>query len=536
MVTATARTFRGALPAPPLEPPPVIEALRHAAADPDGAAIVDGLTGERLSRGELAERSAGLAAGLAERGIGRGDVVALAMPNLAGWPVVALGVWRTGAALAPLNPVWGAEEMGRVLALVQPCLGIASGPRAAALQGALTAAGIAGDVMVDDETENAAPLARLPVDAGQDPFAEPSLAPDDLALVPFSSGTGGLPKGVRLTNGNLSVASADVATVFASGGTFDSDSVVLAGAPFCNIMGFVLALCGPLSVGAQIVTLPIPRTDQVLEVIAAHRVTHAIVPPPIVAEIAADASAEHYDTSDLQFVASGGAHVPVAQQLRAGERLGCLVRQGYGMTEASTISAPMGRPSDPATVGWLGAGMEARLVDPESGRDVAPGEAGELWIRGPQVMDGYFDDPDATAATITADGWLRTGDLVTIREDGQVVIEDRLKELIKVKGASVAPAELELVLRQHPSVRDAAVVGRPDAKRGEVPVAWVVLSGSATPDELVSFVRSRVAAHKRLHDVKAVDELPRMPSGKLQRRALRDREREVTSRADGEVA
>jgi acyl-CoA synthetase (AMP-forming)/AMP-acid ligase II len=140
-------------------------------------------------------------------------------------------------------------------------------------------------------------------------------------------------------------------------------------------------------------------------------------------------------------------------------------------------------------------------------------------------MAGYHDDPDATAATITADGWLRTGDLVTIRDDGQLVVQDRLKELIKVDGAQVPPAELELVLREHPSVRDAAVVGRPDAEAGEVPVAYVVLAGPATPEELAAFVAPRVAAHKRLRGVRLVDDLPRMPSGKLLRRTLRDQER-----------
>jgi acyl-CoA synthetase (AMP-forming)/AMP-acid ligase II len=183
------------------------------------------------------------------------------------------------------------------------------------------------------------------------------------------------------------------------------------------------------------------------------------------------------------------------------------------------------RPGEPGTVGWLAAGTEARLVDPDSGRELPPGQPGELWVRGPQVMAGYHDDPDATAATITADGWLRTGDLVTIRADGQLVIQDRLKELLKVDGLQVAPAELELLLREHPSVRDAAVVGRPDAEAGEVPVAYVVPAGPATPEELMAFVAPRVGAHKRLRGVRIVDELPRMPTGEVLRRTLRDLER-----------
>jgi acyl-CoA synthetase (AMP-forming)/AMP-acid ligase II len=515
------------LPAPAIEPSPAAWAVRHAASEPDRVAVVDGVTGDRLTRADLAERSAAVAAGLAERGIGPGDVVALAMPNLASWPVTALGVWRAGAVLAPLSPVWGPEETGRLMALVRPQIAIAAGPLVRVVQGALSAAGIDAEVVPDGE--------GLPA-GGADAFAEPGGGPDDLAVVTFSSGTGGLPKAVALTHGNLAASSAQVATSFASAGTYDADSVALAGAPFFASMGLGTALCAPLVAGARIVTHPRPDTTQLLELIGRHRVTHATVSLAAVEELAAHPLTERYDTSELQFVGAGGAHLPPASELRASERLGCLVRDGYGMTEAtSMISGPLGVANDPETVGWLAPGTEARVVDPERGCDVAPGRPGELWIRGPQVMNGYYHDADATAATITADRWLRTGDLVRIRDDGQLVIEDRLKELIKVKGASVAPAELELVLREHPSVRDAAVVGRPDAERGEVPVAWVVLTCPAPADELAAFVRSRVAPHKRVHDVRIVDRLPRMPSGKLLRRELRRRERDSAATARPEV-
>lgn len=519
MITENESLIRSSLPAPSVEPTPTVQALRHAAAGPDHPAVVDGATGERLSRGEVAELSARLAAGLAGRGIGRGDLVAVAMPNLAWWPVVALGIWRAGAALAPLNPLWTVEEMGRLLGRVRPRIVLAFESLVPVVRGALSESGIDAEVVVHGEAGDA-PLMRLLGSAGEDPFAEPGIEPGDLAVTPFSSGTGGLPKGVRLTHRNLSAASAHV--VMSVGLT--SDSVSLAAAPVFHAMGLVSSLCAPLSVGARIVTLPVPRTRRILELIAEHRVTYATVPPPIVEEIAEDPEVERHDTSRLEFVVTGGAHVPAALQLRASERLGGLVRQVYGMTEALVIGAMGGRPSEPETVGWLAGGTEARVVDPDSGRDVTPGQPGELWIRGPQVMEGYYDDdPDATAATITADGWLRTGDLVRIRDDGQLVIEDRLKELIKVEGASVAPAELELALRQHPSVHDAGVVGRPDAARGEVPVAYVVLGAPATPEELISYVGSRVAPYKRLHAVQLVDELPRLPSGKLLRRELRGR-------------
>jgi acyl-CoA synthetase (AMP-forming)/AMP-acid ligase II len=168
-------------------------------------------------------------------------------------------------------------------------------------------------------------------------------------------------------------------------------------------------------------------------------------------------------------------------------------------------------------------GTEARLVDPETGVDADSGEPGELWVRGPQVMRGYYGMPDDTAAAITPDGWLRTGDLVAIRDDGQLEIRDRLKELIKVKGASVAPAEIELVLRQHPAVRDAGVVGVPDAVRGEAPVAFVALDAAVDPDELADFAAARLAGYKRPREIVVVDEVPRVPTGKLMRRVMRER-------------
>jgi steroid delta-isomerase-like uncharacterized protein len=513
---ALPRVFRGRSPTPPVGPPLVVRALRLAASDPDRPAVVDGLGGARLSRAELAARSAAVAVGLAARGVGRGDRVAVAMPNLVSWPVVALGVWRARAVLVPVSTLWTADETRRVLDRVRPRLAIASAPSAPVVRAALPEA----DIVADGPAEGATPLERLLVD-GEDPLAEPEVAAGELALILFSSGTGGLPKGVRWTHGRLAAESALVA----HGLGIEPDSVALASAPFFHALGLFVSLCGPLSAGARVVTLAFPDTERILAAAAAHQATHAALRPPAVAEIAADADVGRHDTSRLQVAVTGGAHVPAPAQLRAGERLGCPVRQGYASTEAGLVSGPPAGPSDPDTAGRLAGDVEARLVDPDSGRDVPPGRPGELWVRGPRVTDGYDGDPAATAATITPDGWLRTGDLVAIRDDGQLVIHDRLKELIKVGGASVAPAELELVLREHPAVRDAAVVGRPHPEHGEVPVAYVAPEGTGKPAELLAFVRERVANYKRLHDIRIVAELPRSPTGKLDRRALRARER-----------
>jgi acyl-CoA synthetase (AMP-forming)/AMP-acid ligase II len=511
-----------------VDAPPVVTALRLAASDPDTPAVIDGVSGGALSRACLAERSAAVAAGLAERGIGRGDFVAVGLPNSIHWPVVTLGIWRAGAVLVPLNPTWTAEETGRLLEGVRPRVALVAGRLASTLGRTVASVGWHAEVVPLDGAASRTPL-ELPLAAGADPYAAPELAPGDLGAILFSSGTSGLPKGVRRTHLNLA---AD-ASIIATGFDYDADSVVLAGAPFCHTFGLSLALYAPLSVGARIVTAPLGDAGGIVELLAERRVTHAALRPPTVANIATEGGLGSPPVSGLKLVVTGGAHVPPGVQLQAGERLGCPVRQGYGLTETGIVSGPLNGPSDPSTVGRLAPATEARLIEPDSGGDPVRGHPGELWLRGPQITDGYHGDPEATAAALTHDGWLRTGDLVTIRDDGQLVIEDRLKELIKVGGASVAPAELELVLREHPSVRDAAVVGRPHPKHGEVPVAHIVAEGRATAGELIDFVSARVAGHKRLHDVRIVDELPRSASGKLARRVLRDRERAATIASPG---
>jgi acyl-CoA synthetase (AMP-forming)/AMP-acid ligase II len=522
--TITANVHRSALPAPPIEPSVAVAALRRAGAAPDAPAVVDGATGEALTRGELAARSAAVAAGLRSRGIGRGDLVAVSMPNSAWWPVVALGVWRTGAAIELLSPLWTAGESARVLARALPRAAIALAPFAPQLVQALREVELDVEVFVaGGEVEGGAPISALLASAG-DPFAEPDLAPGDLAAVPFSSGTGGLPKGIRLTHGNLAAAGAQGNATLGTAAPVDEDAVFVAAAPFFHAIGLGLQLCGGLMGGAMLVTVALPRLETILELVAAHRATHVAVPPPSFEALASDPRVDEHDLSSLRVVVTGGAHLGPGIEERVTERLGCMARQGYGMTEATcTISAPLLRPSTPGTAGWLAPGTEARLVDPQTGADAPEGEPGELWVRGPQVMEGYHGLPDETAAILTPDGWLRTGDLVSVRDDGQLVIRDRLKELIKVKGASVAPAEIELVLREHPAVGDACVVGTPDPERGEAPIAFVVLNAPAEPSELLAFAAERLAGYKRPREVVVVDELPRLPTGKLLRRALRER-------------
>jgi acyl-CoA synthetase (AMP-forming)/AMP-acid ligase II len=250
----------------------------------------------------------------------------------------------------------------------------------------------------------------------------------------------------------------------------------------------------------------------------------------VMAALAGHPAVDGRDLSSVELVVCGGAPVAAETARVVGERLpGAVVRLGYGLTETTaTVTAPDRElPVAPGSVGRAMPGTELRVVDPESGADLGPGEPGELWVRGPQTMAGYLHRPDATAAMIDADGWLRTGDLVVVDDEGQLFIVDRLKELIKVNAFQVAPAELEAVLAAHPAVADAAVIGRPDADSGELPVAAVVARAALDAEDLMAWVAARVAPYKRIRAVRFVDAIPRTPAGKILRRVLVEQERQA---------
>jgi 4-coumarate--CoA ligase len=255
------------------------------------------------------------------------------------------------------------------------------------------------------------------------------------------------------------------------------------------------------------------------------RVTRFYAVPPIVLALAKHPIVEKYDLSSLRTVLSGAAPLGAELALEAGDRIGCEVVQGYGMTELSPVShaTPEGN-FKPGSVGILVPNAEARLVDAD-GSDRGVGEEGEIWIRGPLVMKGYLNNPDATAATIDDEGWLHTGDVGTVDADGHYYIVDRVKELIKYKGFQVPPAELEALVVTHPDVADVAVIGVGDEEAGEIPKAFVVLKpgATATADDIKAFVAEHVASYKQVRVVEFVDEIPKSASGKILRRMLRDR-------------
>jgi acyl-CoA synthetase (AMP-forming)/AMP-acid ligase II len=505
--------------------------LAAAARAGDRPAMVDGATGTVVGYRLLAERIQGVAAGLAARGFGPGDVLALWAPNLPQWAGVALGAMAAGGTVTGTSPAATEGELTTQLADAGASALVTVPSLVPAARSAAAAAGVR-DLIVLGRADAATPILDLlaagtraqPPGSAPDPEA-PGLEPDPaaVALLPYSSGTTGLPKGVELTHANLVTSVRQVA----GGLRVTGLDTLLAVAPFSHIMGFQVTLALPLCAGATVVTMPRFDPGRFLELIERHRVTVLVGAPPMIRVLTDHPQARDADLSSLELVVCGGAALSAAAQEALAARLPrATVGQAWGLTETTVgLSCPdRATGSVPGTVGRVLPSTELRVVDPVTGRDLGPGEPGELLGRGPQVMAGYRNRPEATAAMVGPGGWLRTGDLGLVDAGGNVVIVDRLKELIKVRGHQVAPAELEALLATHPAVADAAVLGREDPDDGEVPVAVVVPRPGADPDPagLLAWVAARVSPHKRLRAVRFAEAIPRTPSGKLLRRALRD--------------
>jgi acyl-CoA synthetase (AMP-forming)/AMP-acid ligase II len=472
-----------------------------AAARGDKPALIDGTSGAVTTYAELADAVARAAAGLAAEGIGPGDAVGLLGPNSPAWAVAFHALVSLGAIPTPLNPLLTPADVASQLA--------AAGARAVIVAEPLRAA-VAG-------VERVFALEALPSGGGAPgaPAVDPAA---DVAVLPFSSGTTGLSKGVMLTHRNLVANIEQIRAIH----RVDDTDVLVGVLPFFHIYGLTVVVNLGLSQGATIVTMPRFDMAAFLDVLERYRVTRAHVVPPIVLGLTRAPGVEGRELA-LRIVISGAAPLDAGTAERASERLGAPVRQGYGMTEASPVThfaadEQLGA-QDPGAIGRLVSGTEGRLVDPETGEDT-DGD-GEIWIRGPQVMRGYLGDDQATRATLTEDGWLRTGDVARV-ESGEIWrIVDRVKELIKYKGYQVPPAELEALLLEHPGVADVAVVPMPDEDAGEAPKACVVPAAEELDgDELIAWVADRVARYKRIRAVAIVDEIPRSPSGKILRRML----------------
>lgn len=495
----------------------------------DATALIDGTSGAEATYRQLIGQIELFAGALAARGVGVGTRVGVLCPNIPAFATVFHGILRAGATATTINSLYTPEEIASQLTDAEAEWLITVSPLLPGAEAAAARVGIdAEHLIVLDGAEGHPSLAAMLGEGHPAPAVSFDPA-EHLAVLPYSSGTTGRPKGVMLTHRNLVANVSQCRSTISLG----DDDRVLAVLPFFHIYGMTVLLNFALRQRAALVTMPKFDLTEFLRVVAEHRTTWVFIAPPIAVALAKHPLVDQYDLSAVKVIFSGAAPLDGALASAVAARLDCIVCQGYGMTETSPVThaIPADRHDlDRSSVGLLLSGTEARLRDSETGADLeAPvdgvSEPGELLIRGPQVMTGYLNRPDATAEMLDADGWLHTGDVATVTHDGIFRIVDRLKELIKYKGYQVAPAVLEAVLLEHPAIADAAVIGAPDADGQEVPKAFVVVQPGAEidADAVVAHVADRVAPHEKVRQVEFIDAIPKSASGKILRKDLRTR-------------
>lgn len=494
----------------------------------DAVALIDGVSGATTTYRQLIGQIDLFAGALAARGVGVGTTVGVLCPNVPAFATVFHGILRAGATATTINSLYTPDEIANQLTDAGATWLVTVSPLLPGAKAAAESLGIDADhIIVLDGAEGHPSLPAL-LGEGH-PAPEVSFDPaTHLAVLPYSSGTTGRPKGVMLTHRNLIANVSQCRSTISLG----DDDRVLAVLPFFHIYGMTVLLNFALRQRAALVTMPKFDLTEFLRVVQEHRTTWVFIAPPIAVALAKHPLVDQYDLSAVKVIFSGAAPLDGSLASAVEKRLDCIVCQGYGMTETSPVThaIPYDRGDiDRSTVGMLLANTEARLVA-EDGTDVeAPAEGasapGELLIRGPQVMKGYLNRPDATAEMLDADGWLHTGDVATVTHDGVFRIVDRLKELIKYKGYQVAPAVLEAVLLEHPAIADAAVIGALDDDGQEVPKAFVVRQQGADldADAVIAHVAAQVAPHEKVRQVEFIDAIPKSASGKILRKDLRAR-------------
>ena len=497
------------------------QVLAKAGQMPDAIAMADGITGRTITYGSLLDQIRKTDAGLAARGIKKGDVVSIWSPNLPEWPIAFFAVIRLGGIVHTSNPVSTPEELAFQLADGGVKLLITVNALSEKARAAIAESGRAIELVTFDDAPDSPTLASIMVDA--EPPAVTIDPANDIAALPYSSGTTGLPKGVMLVHRSI------VAQLNQIDAIESVEMPALLGVlPFFHIYGMVIIMMHGLMRGATIVTMPKFEFEPFLKVLSTWPITSAHIVPPIVVALGKHPLVDNYKFPHLKYIFSGAAPLGPELTETVEKRLNIKIRQGYGMTEASPATHyTVAGEERVGAVGKLMPSTEGRIVSPETGKDVPTGQPGEVWVRGPQVMKGYLNNAEATAKTVDADGWLHTGDIGVMDSDGYLTVVDRLKELIKVKGFQVAPAELESLLLKHPKIADVAVIPVADEESGEVPKAIVVPKGPLTADEVMSFLLPHVAHYKRVRQVAFVDAIPKSPSGKILRRILVEREREA---------
>ena len=497
----------------------------HARDQGDAEALV--FEGESISYALLDRRASQVANGLRAMAIPTGSRVAYLGKNSAAYFEIWMGTIRAGMVMTPVNWRLAPPEIAYILADCRPALLVVDPELAARLDPVpscpvlLTEAGSGGDLYADwrDSQSDADPH----YDGGY----------DDVALQLYTSGTTGHPKGAMLTNRSLLGLRDDVSQDALPGWfVWSSRDVALVAMPIFHISGSGWGLWA-LQHGAKAVVVREFDPHRVLDLLVEHRITKLMIVPTALRIMCDHPRAAQTDFSFLETICYGGSMIPLDLLQQAITIFGCGFAQMYGMTEtAGTIAGLAPEDHDVrgndrmASIGRALPGVDIRILDAD-GHVLPAGEVGEVAIRSPSNMAGYFGRPDATAQTIDADGWLRTGDAARMDADGYVYLADRIKDMIITGGENVYPAEVEKAIISHPLVADVAVIGVPDSKWGEAVKAIVVPTQGAEPQpsEIIAWARERIAAYKAPKSVDFQSDLPRNPSGKVLRRVLRDQYR-----------
>lgn len=505
--------------------------------DLDQVALIDPTTAAETTYGALRAQVDAFAGALAARGVGPGSaearqtVVGLLCPNVPAFATVFHGILRSGAAVTTINSLYTEGEIEKQLKDAGATWLVTVSPLLPQASAAAASAGIPQEQVIVLDGAAGHPNLR-------DLLAEASPAPDvsfdpatHIAVLPYSSGTTGIPKGVMLSHRNL------VANVQQCRASIDLNAAdrVLAVLPFFHIYGMTVLLNLALRQRASLVTMPKFDFAEFLTRIQTFRCTFLFIAPPIAVALAKHPMVDQFDTSSVRIVFSGAAPLDGDTAEAAGRRLGARMMQGYGMSELSPVShvTPFDRDDIPvSSVGGMLPNQECKLIDIETGEEITEvgpdgvTRPGELWVKGPNVMLGYLNKPDATAETLDADGFLHTGDVAVYHQSGYFSIVDRIKELIKYKGYQIAPAELEALLLGHAKVMDAAVIGVLDDDKQEIPKAFIVAAAESglTEDEVIAFVAANVAPHKKVRRVEFIEAIPKSTAGKILRKDLRARE------------
>ncbi|NMP23525.1 long-chain-fatty-acid--CoA ligase [Sulfobacillus harzensis] len=493
---------------------------------PDNPAIY--FYGKQWTYDQLWQDARRFARALQDRGIKVGERVALMLPNCPQFVIAYYGTLMAGGIVTQINPLLVPRELEALLVDSQSSAIIAfdgvldkvAAVRANTSLRMVIGVSLTGSAAMDGVEDFSQVLTQVtgepaPIDGSN----------QDVAALQYTGGTTGRSKGAMLTHRNL-VSNVLQNYYISDQGMTVGEEVMLTVLPLFHVYGMTVCMNLGIYLGAKLVMLPRFDIKDVLTAIKEHGVTMFPGVPTMYVALLQAADVEAYDVSSVRICNSGSAPMPVELMARFESRTGAVILEGYGLSEASPVthSTPLWGKRKPGTVGIALPSTECRVVDPESGRDVAPGELGELWIRGPQVMQGYWNRPTETAETLTADGWLRTGDVASYDEEGYVAIMDRLKDLIIASGYNVYPREVEEVLYQHPDVVEAVVVGAPDAYRGETVRAVVVprKDSGLTVEALTQYLNANLAAYKRPKIIEFREQLPKSAVGKILRRVVRD--------------